>query len=482
MMTKRDNGDHRTISTRHIVFFVIAAAAPLTAVLGGSPVAFAYGNGPGVPFVYLLVGLLYLLFSAGFTAMSPYVGGTAGFYAYVTLGLGPGIGASVAAVAIATYQAIALGAYGLFGVFAVQASFSVLGWSPPWWVLTLPVALAVHLCGRRAVTFSGNLLALCMAGEVAILLALGIVILMHHEGALAIVPPATVFGPGLGVAIVFVVASFIGFEATVIFGEETDDPARVIPRATAIAVLAIALFYGFSTWTIMLHYGPDAIKVAAETDPANLYLTPIRLLLGGLALGIAQGLLLISVFACILSFHATIARYLAGLAHERLCDARLGLLHPVHGSPHHAGSAQTLASVVMVIVAAGLGLDPYSQVFAWAGAFASLGILAMQLITMLAVIRFFHARALPVGWWKSKAAPMLAAAGLLAALILSTLNLGLIAGTKSAAVFLLPGLLVVVAAGGAVGFRRRRRHADLVSPDVQSQHLVERVDDEPVRA
>jgi hypothetical protein len=33
----------------HIVFFVIAAAAPLTAVVGVTPAAFQLGNGPGVP-------------------------------------------------------------------------------------------------------------------------------------------------------------------------------------------------------------------------------------------------------------------------------------------------------------------------------------------------------------------------------------------------------------------------------------------------
>src|SRR6185295_9272170 len=50
-----------------IVFFVVAAAAPLTAVVGVTPAAFTLGNGPGVPMTFLLVGVLYLVFSAGFT-------------------------------------------------------------------------------------------------------------------------------------------------------------------------------------------------------------------------------------------------------------------------------------------------------------------------------------------------------------------------------------------------------------------------------
>ena len=75
----------------HIVFFVVAAAAPLTAVVGVTPAAFTLGNGPGVPLTFLMVGVLYLLFSAGFTAMSGFVGNCGGFYSYIVAGLGPTI-------------------------------------------------------------------------------------------------------------------------------------------------------------------------------------------------------------------------------------------------------------------------------------------------------------------------------------------------------------------------------------------------------
>ncbi|MEI6641228.1 MAG: APC family permease [Novosphingobium sp.] len=440
---------HKSISSAHIVFFVVAAAAPMTAVLGTSTAAFAFGNGPGVPVVFLMIGGLYLLFSAGFTAMSPHVASAGGFYAYVTFGLGRRAGGAVAAVAVATYQAIAMSTYGLFGFFATQTLRTGLGWAPPWWIPTLLLAGVVHICGRRAVTFSGNVLAFCLLGEVSILLALGIAILAHHTGPfLAIASPSTIFGPGLGISIVFVVVSFIGFEATVIFGEEARHPARDIPRATYVAVILIALFYSFSTWTITLYHGPSAIKAAALADAGNLYLTPIRALLGWPAFVITQGLLLTSTFACILSFHATIARYLSGIAREGLCDARLGSLHPVHGSPHRAGLVQTLVSIAMVLISALLAIDPYAGMFAWAGAFASLGILAMQVLTSAAVFTFFRRTALPIGKGVSFIAPLTSAAALMAALVMATANLGLIAGTDSSAVFVMPVLLVLIAAAG----------------------------------
>ena len=76
------------IGVWHIVFFVMAAAAPLAVVVGVTPYAFAFGNGTGVPLTFMLVGLMYVLFSVGFTAMSAHIGGAVSFYPYIAAGLG----------------------------------------------------------------------------------------------------------------------------------------------------------------------------------------------------------------------------------------------------------------------------------------------------------------------------------------------------------------------------------------------------------
>ena len=76
--------------------------------------------------------------------------------------------------------------------------------------------------------------------------------------------PATVFVPGLGAALVFVIGSFMGFEATAIFAEEAENPERTIPRATYAAVALIAGFYAFSTWAITQYYGPAAAQATAQ--------------------------------------------------------------------------------------------------------------------------------------------------------------------------------------------------------------------------
>src|SRR5262252_5659039 len=63
-----------------VTFFVVSAAAPLTAVAGGYPIAMLLGNGVGVPAATLLVMILLLIFSVGYTAMARHVANAGSFY------------------------------------------------------------------------------------------------------------------------------------------------------------------------------------------------------------------------------------------------------------------------------------------------------------------------------------------------------------------------------------------------------------------
>ncbi len=96
-----------------IVFLVIAAAAPLTAIGGALPVMIAIGNGAGAPTAYLIAALVLLVFSVGYAAMSSHMVDTGAFYAYVAKGLGESCGLGAAGLALLTYTAIQAAVYGL---------------------------------------------------------------------------------------------------------------------------------------------------------------------------------------------------------------------------------------------------------------------------------------------------------------------------------------------------------------------------------
>ena len=71
-----DTGEHHATTLKRgslgvpaIVFFVVATAAPLAAVLGAGPVVFIF-SGVGAPAMYVIAAVVLLLFGIGFAAMS----------------------------------------------------------------------------------------------------------------------------------------------------------------------------------------------------------------------------------------------------------------------------------------------------------------------------------------------------------------------------------------------------------------------------
>jgi amino acid transporter len=442
-----------TVGVAHIVFFVVAAAAPLTAVIGVSPAAFSLGNGAGVPGTFLLVGLLYVVFSAGFAAMNRYVSSAGGFYACVTHGLGKPAGLAGALVSLATYNAIDVAVYGLFGFFAGDMVRSAGGPQISWIAYATILSVTVYITGKRSISFSGAVLGACMMAEILILAALGISILLSGGGPEGItaapLAPHAIFSKGLGISLVFVVASFLGFEATAIFGEEARDPRRTVARATYVSVLLIAVFYAFVTWTITLYYGTADIVRTATDHATDLYLSAVNARLG-VAAGIAmRALLITSVFACALSFHNTANRYLFALGREGVIWRKFSHTHPTHYSPYIAGRAQTMFVLGISALFWFAGADPYAVIFAWMSTFASIGILVLQIMVCLSVIVFFWRNPRDVGVYGRLVAPAASVLGLGLCLVLMVMNLSLLSGSES---YLINALPIIVAGLLVTGF------------------------------
>jgi amino acid transporter len=441
-----------SVGLAHIVFFVVAAAAPLTAVVGATPAAFAFGNGAGVPGAFVLAGILYLLFSVGFTAMSRHVGGAGAFYTYISQGVGKPAGVGGALMALVTYTAVQVAVYGLFGVFMTGA-MAGLGLDLPWWVWSFAALVVVHVCGQRNIAFSGAILGVCMIAEIVILLLLDLGILFTGGGpegfSMTSFAPATVFSPGLGVAMVFVVASFIGFEATAIFGEEAENPEKTIPRATYVAVLLITVFYAFSTWAITQYYGPSKVQAVAGAGLETFYFNASDAILGAWSSQVMNVLLITSLFACVLSFHNTLNRYFYALGREGLAHKSLGKAHAKHGSPHVAGWLQSATAALILALFVLGGADPYAVVFSWMSALAVIGILSVQVLVSVAIILFFRKTPSRHGVWTTVIAPAAALIGLLGALGLVIANLSLLSGSESLIVKAFPYVIALVGLAGA---------------------------------
>lgn len=448
-----------SVGVAHIVFFVVAAAAPMAAVVGATPPAFAFGN-VGVPGAFVLVGLLYLVFSAGFTAMARHVSSAGGFYSYIAKGLGRPFGVAGAFLAMVTYFAIQIGIYAQVGVFA-HAALEPFGIGLPWWCWSLLVLAAVLWCGQRHIAFSGRLLGICMIAELLILalFAVGVVWMGGGSDGLtaAGLRPTDVVAPGVGVVLVFVVSAFIGFEATAIFGEEAANPDRAIPRATIAAVTIITVFYAFVSWAVIQHYGASAVPAKATESLEGFYLSAIAAVLGPWSTTVVNMLLLTSLFACLLSFHNTLNRYFFALGRDGLLWTKLAAVHESNASPFMAGRFQTGLVAVILLGFAISGADPYTVVYAWTVAFSGIGILAVQILVSISIIAFFRSKPHGFSQMRVTIAPAISGIALFAAFMQVSRNLPLLTGSESLLVQLYPLYVVLIAAAGVYTAMHIRR-------------------------
>lgn len=420
-----------------IVFMVIAASSPLTVVAGAVPVALAIGNGPGLPAAYLIVAIILLLFSVGYSLMSQHITNAGAFYSYVTRGIGKSTGLGAAFVALVSYTAIQLGVYGLFGA---TLSGLLQSWGAPeipWWVCSLAALAVVAVLGYRNVDLSVKVLGVLLLCEVAIIAVMDFAVLAqggaHGISADSFTPGAFMSGnPGIGV--MFAIASFMGFEATAIYGEEARNPRRTVPIATYAAVVVVGLFYAFSAWAVVLAYGPGQVVDAAGKNISGLTFAAADTYVGRAAQDIMNVLLVTSLFAVLLAFHNALARYLFSLGRESVIPTRFGRSHARHESPHLGSVTQTVSAVVILMIFVAAGLDPVANVFSWMSGLATLGLIALMALTSVGVVLFFRRTRADTRLWNTTIAPVLGLLGLLFLLALVIMNFTtLIGGSLSLA-------------------------------------------------
>jgi amino acid transporter len=338
-----------------VVFLVVASAAPLTSMLGAVAPPLAIGNGIGAPGTWLLTGIVLLLFAVGYAAMTRYVTNAGAFYAYIARGLGRPAGVGAALVAVLAYNVIQAALFGLFGFFAEPILEEKLGIAVTWEVWAFLALVLVAALGYLGIGVSARILGVLLIAEVLILMVLNVAILIDGgpDGlSLDSFAPGNVFDGSIGVAFIFAFATFVGFEATAIYGEETKDPHRTTPKATYIAVALITAFYTLTSWAIIQAY-PGEGAVATAQDPeasGGLFFVPNSELVGELSTSVMEWLLITSIFAALLAFHNAAARYFFVMAREGLLPRGLARTHPRHGAPVAANVLQIV--IVAVIVAA----------------------------------------------------------------------------------------------------------------------------------
>ena len=468
--------DRRTLSTQRIVFLVIAAAAPLAAMIGNVPLALVYGNGAGLPVAYLVAAIVLICFSTGYAAMSRRVVNTGAFYTYISRALGKDIGVGAAYLALTSYTAMTCGLAGAFGYFMHELILSAAAVSVPWFVLSAIGIAIVSVLGYRSVDFSAKVLGILMIAEFAVLIVFEIIV-VAKKGFSAF--PLESFsyhqatsGP-FGIAALIAFTSFIGFESAALYGEETKNPEKSIPRATFIAVTSVGIFYVFTTWVIIGATGVGKLHSQASADGGVFVLNLLNQYGGEILFDIGAVLLCTSVLAGYSALHNAASRYLFALGRENIAPHVFGEYHKDFFSPHIASLAITAVASAASVFFAVAGADPYKVFAASLIAVGTLGIVALQAFASLSVTAFFWKRK-DRKIWEGLVAPLIGFVGLMGAFILAAVHYNTLTGSDNKWINLVPILLVVITGAGIANGIRIKRNKPVIYAKLASTRLRSR--------
>lgn len=412
-----------------VLFMAVANAAPITAMTGNVPIAVGYGNGIGAPAGYLVATIVLTLFTIGFVAMARYVTTAGAFYGFITHGLGQVWGMASGVLATMAYIVFEGSLIGIFSFFTNDALNRWLGVDVNWLLIAVVGIALVGVFGYFDISIAAAFLTVTLIAEVVLLGALGLSVLFSGGGPDGLLGGAVnplnafkgleagafgatdadgnaVIAGSAAIGLFFAFWSWVGYETTAVYGEESRDPKRIVPRATLIAVVGLGLFYTFVSWMMIAGNGQSQSVTKANTDAIGLWVDLAEDKLGGSFIGdIYLFLLVVGSFACALAFHNAASRYLYAIARELPATAEsLGRTHPTHGTPHVASMVQSVITLVLTVgfyVLTTNGSDPTTGAYIYEyGLLAILGtmaILIVQAITSVAVISYFHIKKVQPG-------------------------------------------------------------------------------------
>jgi amino acid transporter len=420
------------LSTTSIIFMVVAAAAPLTAVGGVFPIQALLGNGIGTPALTLASSFILLLFTVGLTTMARIVPRPGAFFTYVGHGLGRPAGLAAAWLAVFTYTMAQVGIAAMLGAqLQPFVAGTMHGPDIAWWVWSLLMLAVTGVLGFRHLEVSAKVLGIVLVLEIAIVLLVAVVAVVTGgaegvSGASFRWDSISSGSPGLG--LMFAVASFLGFEAAAIFRDEAKDPERTVPRATYGAVLLIGVFYCFTQWALIIAVGPERFASWLPDHVGDFIIVLAGDQLGGWGADVVNVLLITSLYACVLSFHNVLNRYLHSMGTAGTLPRAFTRIHPTHGSPYVAAVVQAGIAAAMIAAFAVAGLDPILEVFTWFGGVAMFCIVVLMALASVAVITYLVQPGRGVSAWRAWIAPGLGLFGLLFVSFVQVKNFPLLLG------------------------------------------------------
>jgi amino acid transporter len=326
----------RSIGLGRVLFQSIAAMGPGASVALGLGLIILYAT-KAAPLAMLLGAVAALCIATAIGQLATRMPSAGGFYSYAGTTFGSATGFLVGWLYAILYLLLAALSSLNFSIIGRDFCTTYLHFTPPSWLLGGIVVLAALLATWRGVRASTGVTMVLGIAEVAILLVVSVLLVIHAGAAnsLSVFSPSNASGGGSGLrslflGVVFALAAVAAFDAAV-------------PRAVVLSAVLIGVFYVLATYTAVVAWGPD--KLSGYLESPNPWREMAHQLGGFFSFLVVLALLNSVIAGTQAGFNGT-TRLLYAMSRTGMFPAALGRLHPRYRSPYVAGVVTTVLTLV----------------------------------------------------------------------------------------------------------------------------------------
>jgi amino acid transporter len=345
------------------------------------------GNGTWLAYVFGGTMLVFVAFNINQFARRSSAAGS--LYGYVADNLGATAGALAGWSLLWAYGFVAAATLGALALF-MQILFGSAGMHVPAIAIAIVFALIAWQLAYRGVQVSAIVMLVLEAVSVAVISILVVIVLVKHGPSIdtAQLTVRGGFPGGVGLAIMFAVFSFVGFESATAFGAEAKNPLVTIPRAVLGSVIFASVFFIVATYAEILGLRHAATALDKETFPLGDLAGIFHA--GYLSVPIAIGALC-SAFSVCLACITTGGRIAYAMAGAGLLPAAFARIEPRHDTPNVAVTVVT-ALTLLVTGASLLGGVAPIDIFNNCGTLSSFGFVVIYALISIAAAVYVRRR------------------------------------------------------------------------------------------
>jgi amino acid transporter len=469
--------------TLAMVMLSTVATSPLAIISGGVTTIVGATQVIGFALVYALVGFAMLAFSLASSAVVSHTGVAAGIHTYVARGLGERMGLGVGTLAVTSYNAYAIGYYGIIGFEVSKQVSEGSGHPVPWGLVVVPFVALVAFLGTRTLRTT--------ALVIGVILLLVIVAHFIFDFTAFTSPastgltgealdPATLFTGAVGAAVGFSITAFPGVEASMALGGELKATSRQVTRATYLSVLLVGGLNVLAAWLVTVALGPEHVASLGGNQGSDPVFNYLKANIGDALSGIFGLLNLVGVVGSILVFHSTAARYMRSMAAAGVLPAALAK-RSRKGVPVRASLVQSAITAIVLVSLGVAGASPLWGVFMVLSHIAAIGLILILVLCSVAVMIFLLRSDSDEGGflgWEGRLVAAIIAALTLTAVLISALLEGhvrLNVEPGSPLVYVPPSVVLVGLLVGIL-WPRSRRSARSLALDEEDENVSESLD------